>query len=475
MAEGQPAEATAPGDPGSATSGAALVSYAGASLSGEITAPGDKSISHRALLLGALAIGETRVEGLLASEDVIATGTCLQAMGVQIEGGPFKADAQAPSRSCRIQGCGLFGLTQPGKDLDFGNSGTAARLMMGILAGQDFAARLVGDASLSIRPMERALKPLRQMGLQVDGSSSTLPGTLPLTIRGPGDLIPIRYVLPVASAQVKSAILLAGLHAAGETTVIEPAPTRDHTEIMLTAFGAEVATRDTPDGRAITVKGEPHLIGQTITVPGDPSSAAFPIAAALITPGSCVTVKNVLLNHTRTGFLTSIQEMGADITFTNERETGGEQIADITVRHAPLHGITVPADRAPSMIDEYPVFAVVAAHATGETFMPGLEELRVKESDRLAITAAGLTANGIDVTEGEDSLTVRGVGQNAKAAGGASIATHLDHRIAMAFLTLGLATEKPVTIDDGRVIETSFPGFAQLMRGLGADIRHATS
>ncbi|MEO0620289.1 MAG: 3-phosphoshikimate 1-carboxyvinyltransferase [Pseudomonadota bacterium] len=471
MAEHQPAAAKAPGEPHPVSLNAALTARAGNSITGKIAAPGDKSISHRALLFGALAIGETRIEGLLASEDVIATGYCLQAMGVTIEGGPFNDSDDAKPVSCRVQGRGIFGLAKPSSDLDFGNSGTAARLMMGVLTGQKFPARLIGDASLSSRPMERVLKPLREMGLQVDGSASTKPGTLPLTVRGPGDLVPIRYVLPVASAQVKSAILLAGLHAAGRTTVVEPVATRDHTEIMLKAFGAEIAVWDEPDGRAITITGEPHLTGQEIIVPGDPSSAAFPIAAAMITPGSQVTVRNVLLNPTRTGFLTSVQEMGADIRFENMRQTGGEQVADIVVRHAALKAITVPATRAPSMIDEYPIFAVVAAHAEGETHMPGLEELRVKESDRLAITAAGLTANGVDVTEGTDSLTVRGVGPNGKVKGGATIATHLDHRIAMAFLTLGLATTNPVTIDDGRVIETSFPGFAALMCDLGADIR----
>jgi len=441
-----------------------LVARRGKPLAGDVRAPGDKSISHRSLLFGALAIGETTVDGLLQSEDVIATADALRAMGI-----PIIED----NETWKIAGRGIGGLGAPDKPLDFGNSGTAVRLMMGVLAGQAFPATLIGDASLSKRPMERVLGPLRQMGLQVDGAQSLAPGTLPLTISGPGDLVPIRYVLPVASAQVKSAVLLAGLHAPGETTVVEPVATRDHTERMLIAFGASLDTRQSDAGLEITVTGQPTLHGQHIRVPGDPSSAAFPIAAALITPGSEVRVSNVLMNETRTGFLTTVREMGADIKIVETRQSGGEEVADLVVRSGPLRGVQVPAERAPSMIDEYPMLAAVAAFAEGTTHMAGLEELRVKESDRLDITAKGLTACGVSVDETENSLTVRGVGPDGKVPGGGTIETELDHRIAMAFLVMGLASEKPVTIDDGAVIATSFPGFSELMNGLGADIRPA--
>ncbi|MEL6287737.1 MAG: 3-phosphoshikimate 1-carboxyvinyltransferase [Pseudomonadota bacterium] len=434
-------------------------------LSGVVTPPGDKSISHRALLFGALAHGETEVFGLLPSEDVVATAECLRAMGVPIDG----ADA-TPDRATRIHGRGLYGLCAPEEPLDFGNSGTAVRLMMGVLAGQDFPATLIGDASLSRRPMGRVLDPLRAMGLQVDQGKNSAADRLPLTVRGPGDLIPISYTLPVASAQVKSAILLAGLHAAGETTVIEPVATRDHTERMLRAFGADLRVEETADGQRITVVGEKSLQAQTLTVPSDPSSAAFIIAAALMVPGSQVTVRDVLDNPTRNGFVETVIEMGADVSRTNARDIGGETVVDLVVRHGPLRGVDVPAGRAPSMIDEYPMLAVVAATADGTTTMNGLAELRVKESDRLAMTAAGLAANRVSHEAAEDRLVVSGCGPRGTIAGGGTVATELDHRIAMAFLVLGCVTDRPVTVDDSRMIATSFPGFTALMRELGAVI-----
>ncbi len=439
-----------------------LVARRGGPLAGEIRAPGDKSMSHRALLFGALAIGETTIDGLLRSEDVVATADALRAMGV-----PVTEHAE----QWRVVGRGIGGLRRPDTPLDFGNSGTAVRLMMGVLAGQNFQAKLIGDASLSKRPMERVLNPLRDMGLQVDGSESNAKGTLPLTITGPGDLVPIRYVLPVPSAQVKSAVLLAGLHAAGETSVVEPIPTRDHTERMLRAFGAQVKTTDSSEGTVITVIGQPTLQGLHINVPGDPSSTAFLIAAALIIPESKLTVTNVLMNDTRTGFLTTVTEMGAQIEIMNRREEGGEDVADLIVVSSPLKGVSVPDDRAPSMIDEYPVLAVVAAFADGPTHMAGLEELRVKECDRLDMTAKGLRACGVTADETESTLTVHGCGPDGTVNGGAEVETELDHRIAMSFLIMGLAAEQPITVDDGTMIATSFPGFNNLMNDLGADIR----
>jgi len=443
-----------------------LLARRGSPLIGDVRAPGDKSISHRALLLGALAIGETTVAGLLQSDDVVATANALQAMAV-----PVSRDGDL----WRITGRGIGGLQAPDIPLDFGNSGTAVRLMMGVLAGQSFTTRLVGDASLSKRPMERVLAPLRQMGLQVDGSASKAAGTLPLTIHGPGPdvggLVPVRYRLPVASAQVKSAVLLAGLHAAGETAVIEPVATRDHTERMLRAFGAALNVASSSEGSVITVTGQPTMHGQTLRVPGDPSSSAFLVAAAIVTPGSQVRIADVLMNETRTGFLTTLREMGADIQQTNRRTEGGEDIADLIVRSSQLRGVDVPAGRAPSMIDEYPILAVVAAFADGPTHMAGLAELRVKESDRLAMTARGLSACGVALRETGTTLTVEGCGTTGSVPGGGEIETGLDHRIAMSFLVMGLASEAPVTVDDGSMIATSFPGFVELMNGLGADMR----
>jgi 3-phosphoshikimate 1-carboxyvinyltransferase len=422
-------------------------------LSGSVRVPGDKSISHRALMFGALATGRTRITGLLEGEDVLNTLKALQALGCPI--GRSGAEWE-------VLGRGVGGLEAPAADLDFGNSGTAVRLMMGAVAGHDMAVTMTGDASLSRRPMGRVLKPLMRMGLEVlDGSKETLP----LRIRGSAELIPIDYQLPVASAQIKSAVLVAGLHAAGETTVIEPAATRDHTERMLNHFGAQVTATKRQGLRAVSIKGDGELVGRDVKVPGDPSSAAFLAAAALIVPGSDVTIEGVLINPTRTGFYTTIREMGADVTFTGERDEGGEPVADIRVRHARLKGVRVPAERAPIMIDEYPVLACLAAYADGETRMEGLAELKVKESDRLTAAAAGLAANGVSAKVDRDALVVEG---GKGVPGGGHVATHLDHRIAMAFLTLGLGADRPVGVDDTAMIATSFPGFRSLMEGLGA-------
>lgn len=423
-------------------------------LKGRVRVPGDKSISHRALMFGALATGTTRITGLLEGEDVVNTAKAVTALG---------APAAKEGDTWVVKGRGVGGLRAPETPIDFGNSGTGTRLMMGVIAGHPITVTMTGDASLSKRPMRRVIGPLKEMGLQIAEDRETLP----LTLTGSDQLVPIVYELPVASAQVKSAILLAGLHAPGETTVIEKEATRDHTERMLRFFGADIRT-EVKDGKTfITIKGDAEMTGRDVTVPGDPSSAAFLICAALIVPGSDVTVEGVLVNETRTGLYTTLQEMGADVTLTNQREEGGEPIADIRARFSKLKGVTVPAERAPSMIDEYPVLAAVAAFATGDTVMHGLAELKVKESDRLAATAAGLEANGVKATINGDTLIVHGTG--GQVPGGGTVATHLDHRIAMAFLTMGLASEAPVTVDDTAMIATSFPQFEGLMETLGAN------
>ncbi len=425
-------------------------------LNGHLRVPGDKSISHRALIYGALATGKTRIQGLLEGEDVINTARALTALG---------APAVKEGPDWLVLGRGVGGFCQPAHDLDFGNSGTGVRLMMGAIAGNEIRARLVGDASLSRRPMRRVLVPLRQMGLGVLEDRETLP----LTLLGTASLVPIEYRTPVPSAQVKSAVLLAGLAAPGQTTVIEKEPTRDHTERMLRFFGGDVRTALHENGMAITVGGDAELEGRDVVVPGDPSSAAFLAAAAAIVPGSEITIANVLVNETRTGFYTTLREMGADIAFLNHHEQGGEPVADIRVRHAPLKGVRVPALRAPSMIDEYPILSVVAAFADGETVMQGLAELKVKESDRLSATARGLAVNGISARVDGDVLTVSGRASYGRPIqGGGRVATHMDHRIAMAFLVLGLASDRPVTVDDSRFIATSFPEFTEQLRGLGA-------
>lgn len=422
-------------------------------LKGRIRVPGDKSISHRALMFGALATGRTHISGLLEGEDVLNTAKALQALGCPI---------RKMGATWEVLGRGVGGLVAPQGHIDYGNSGTGLRLMMGVVAGHDMRVRFVGDASLSRRPMGRVLNPLMQMGLEVEEDGRN---TLPLTIRGTSNLLPIEYKTPVASAQIKSAVLIAGLHATGETTVVEAEATRDHTERMLRHFGAEVAAVERGRGRAITVTGDAELTGRDVVVPGDPSSAAFLVAAALIVRGSEVAIDGVLVNPTRTGFYTTLAEMGADIELRNQREEGGEPVADIVVRHSRLIGVRVPPGRAPSMIDEYPVLACLAAFADGETHMEGLAELKVKESDRLAATAAGLLANGVAAKVDGDTLIVGG---GTGVRGGGVVTTHLDHRIAMAFLTLGLGADRPVTVDDADTIATSFPEFRGLMEGLGA-------
>jgi 3-phosphoshikimate 1-carboxyvinyltransferase len=427
-------------------------------LVGEIRIPGDKSISHRSFMFGGLASGETRITGLLEGEDVINTGRAMQAMGAKIE---KDGDVWI------INGVGNGCLLEPEAPLDFGNAGTGARLTMGLVGTYDMTTAFIGDASLSGRPMGRVLDPLRQMGVQV---KSTDGDRMPLTLVGPSVANPITYRVPMASAQVKSAVLLAGLNTPGVTTVIEPVMTRDHTEKMLQGFGADLTVETDKNGvRHIRITGQGKLIGQTIDVPGDPSSTAFPLVAALLVEGSDVTIRNVLMNPTRTGLILTLQEMGADIEVFNERLAGGEDVADLRVKSSRLKGVTVPPERAPSMIDEYPVLAIAASFAEGETVMDGLDELRVKESDRLAAVARGLEVNGVDCTEGEMSLTVRGR-PDGKGLGGGVVATHLDHRIAMSFLVMGLASEKPVTVDDSTMIATSFPEFMDMMPGLGAKI-----
>jgi 3-phosphoshikimate 1-carboxyvinyltransferase len=430
-----------------------------AALAGTVRMPGDKSISHRSFMFGGLASGRTRITGLLEGEDVMRTGEAMKAMGARIE----KRGAE-----WIIDGTGNGCLLEPAGALDFGNAGTGSRLTMGLVGTYDMETTFIGDASLSGRPMGRVLDPLREMGVQVLKAS---PGDrMPITLRGPKTAAPISYRVPMASAQVKSAVLLAGLNTPGVTTVIEPVMTRDHTEKMLKGFGAKLEVETDRDGvRHIRIEGQGKLAGQTIAVPGDPSSAGFPLVAALIVPGSDITIENVLMNPTRTGLITTLLDMGARIELLNERRAGGEDVADLRVRASELKGVSVPAERAPSMIDEYPVLAVAASFAEGETLMQGLEELRVKESDRLAAVARGLEANGVDCDEGEESLVVRGR-PGGKGLGGGTVKTHLDHRIAMSFLVMGLATEKPVTVDDRTMIATSFPEFMGLMTGMGAGI-----
>lgn len=448
-----------------------LTATAGGPLAGTIAVPGDKSISHRALMLGGLAVGETPIRGLLAGEDVLATAAAMELLGANVT-------RDAAGTITAIGGSGVGALVEPASALDMGNSGTGARLIMGLIASHPVTAVITGDASLSKRPMNRVIAPLEEMGAAVDARDG---GRLPLTIRGApaaaGGALPIEYTLPVASAQVKSAVLLAALNTPGETTVVEPAPTRDHTERMLRHFGVDVQVEDTKDGRRITVTGQPELVGLAhnggrIDVPGDPSSAAFPLVAALLVPGSEVTLTGVGLNPLRTGLLVTLREMGAGIAETNPRDQAGEPVADLAVKAAPLTGVTVPADRAPSMIDEFPILAVAAACATGTTRFEGVGELRVKESDRLAAVEAGLQACGVATRSGEDWLEIDGCSGSPQGMenDAPSIATHLDHRIAMSFLVMGLACEHPVTIDDGAMIDTSFPGFAALMQGLGAEI-----
>lgn len=429
-------------------------------IAGTAQVPGDKSISHRAVMIAALAVGETTIQGLLEGEDVLRSAAAMRALGAEI-------DLQ-PGGQCRVWGRGIGGLIEPDDVLDMGNSGTGARLLMGILASHPIKVTLTGDASLRARPMARVATPLEQMGAHISAREGF---RLPLTVTGTANAMPIRYQLPVASAQVKSAILLAGLNARGETTVIEPEPTRDHSELMLRHFGASVTVAESEEGRSISITGQPELTAQAVYVPADPSSAAFAAVAALVLPGSRVTLPGVGVNPHRIGLYHSLREMGATLSFENQREQAGEMVADIVAVASRLRGIEVPASRAPSMIDEYPILAVAAACAEGPTIMRGLGELRVKESDRLAAIARGLNACGVEVEAGQDSLVVHGTGgTGGRPRGGATIETGLDHRIAMSFLILGLAAEQPVTIDDAGPIDTSFPGFVRLMASLGADI-----
>ncbi|SEG42948.1 3-phosphoshikimate 1-carboxyvinyltransferase [Bosea lathyri] len=436
-----------------------VTARAGGPLSGRVRVPGDKSMSHRALIFGLLAIGETKVSGLLEGEDVMRTADAARALGAIVHhDGPG---------AWRVRGVGIGGLREPAGVLDFGNAGTGSRLMMGVCGAHPITTTFDGDASLRKRPMRRILDPLELMGTTIVSAQEG--GRVPLTLRGPREPVPIIYRTPVASAQIKSAVLLAGLAAPGETTVIETEATRDHTETMLRHFGAQVdVTKEGAHGRRIVLKGQPELQAAPVAVPADPSSAAFPLVAALIVPGSEILIESVMTNPLRSGFLTTLREMGADITVENEGNEGGEAVATLRVRASGLQGVDVPPERAPSMIDEYPVLAVAAAFAAGTTRMRGLQELRVKESDRLAAVEAGLKAAGVTCTIEGDDLVVHGTG--GEVAGGGTAATHLDHRIAMSFLVMGLATRKPVQIDDGAMIATSFPGFIALMNELGGDI-----
>jgi 3-phosphoshikimate 1-carboxyvinyltransferase len=427
-----------------------------APLAGTIRVPGDKSISHRSLMLGALAVGRTEITGLLEGEDVLCTAAAMRALGAGVE-------RQADGRWL-VDGVGVGGLAEPADMIDLGNSGTAARLLLGILATHPITCFVTGDGSLRSRPMRRVTDPLSRFGAHFTTREG---GLLPLVVSGAENPVPIEYALPVPSAQVKSAVLLAGLNTPGETTVVEPQATRDHTERMLGHFGATVRVEPIAGGgKRITLVGQPELIAAPIAVPADISSAAFALVAGLIVPGSEVTVAGVGLNPSRIGLLVSLKEMGADIAYLNERVEGGEPVADLRVRASMLHGADIPPERAPSMIDEYPILAVAASCAKGRTVMRGLAELRVKESDRLTATATGLAACGVRVTVEGDDLIVDGGGNFP--AGGATIATRLDHRIAMAFLVLGLAADEPVAIDDARTIASSFPGFVRLMNQLGA-------
>ena len=437
-----------------------MTSSACGPLKGTAQVPGDKSISHRSLILGAMAVGETTIEGLLEGQDVLDTAKAMRAFGAEVTehgGGRWS-----------VRGVGVGGFAEPENVIDCGNSGTGVRLIMGAMATSPITATFTGDASLNGRPMARVTDPLALFGCQAVGRAG---GRLPMTLVGAAEPAPVRYEVPVPSAQVKSAVLLAGLNAPGKTVVVEAEATRDHTERMLAGFGAEITVEETDAGREITLTGQPELKPQHIEVPRDPSSAAFPVCAALIVPGSDVLVPGIGLNPTRAGLFTTLREMGADLTYENEREEGGEPVADLRARFSPdLKGIEVPPERAASMIDEYPVLSVVAAFAQGQTMMAGVKELRVKESDRIDAMAKGLRANGVEVDEGPDWWAVTGLG-HGNVPGGGLCASQLDHRIAMSFLILGMATQKPVQVDDGGPIATSFPIFEPLMSELGASIR----
>lgn len=428
-------------------------------LSGVAEVPGDKSISHRSIILGALAVGETKITGLLEGEDVLDTAKAMAAFGAQV--------VRHGSGAWSVHGVGVGGLAEPEDVIDHGNSGTGVRLVMGTMATCPISATFTGDASLRSRPMARITDPLALFGARAVGRSG---GRLPLTLVGAAEPVPVRYVLPVPSAQVKSAVLLAGLNAPGQTVVVEAEATRDHTERMLAGFGAEISTDVTEEGRVITLTGQPELRAQEIDVPRDPSSAAFPVCAALIVEGSDVLVPNIGLNPTRAGLYETLREMGADLTYENLREVGGEPVADLRARYSPdMEGIEVPAERAASMIDEYPVLSVVACFAKGVTHMPGVKELRVKESDRIDAMAMGLRAGGATVEETPDSMTVHGLGPKG-LQGGFTALSHLDHRIAMSFMVAGMGAQTPISVDDAGPIATSFPIFEGLMGKLGAQL-----
>lgn len=437
-----------------------VTSHRASALSGTVRAPGDKSISHRSLIFGAMADGTTTVTGLLEGADILSTAAAMQNFGAQIE--------RQKDGSWTITGCGETGFISPDGDVDCGNAGTGVRLIMGAASGYKLTATFTGDASLSSRPMGRVLNPLSEMGVTYDAQEG---GRLPATLTSNGALAPLDYTPPHASAQVKSAILLAGLNTEGVTTVNEPTLSRDHTENMLKAFGAEVTVKSLGEGQKVSVKGPVTLKATNINVPGDPSSAAFPIVAALTTPGSDVIIENVMMNPTRTGLFETLTEMGAYLRSDNFRTSGGEVISDIHIKYSKLHGVTVPENRAPSMIDEYPILAIAAAHASGTTIMRGIAEMRVKESDRISATVALLEGNGVETTEYEDGFSVKG----GLVAGGGTVVTHHDHRIAMSALVLGMNAAEPVSIDDGDMIATSFPTFFEVMNGLGAKIESTAS
>ena len=436
-----------------------MTSHKCTGLSGVVEVPGDKSISHRSLIFGAMALGKTEISGLLEGQDVLDTAKAMEAFGASV--------TNHGDGNWTVHGVGVGGFSEPDGVIDCGNSGTGVRLIMGAMATHDMTATFTGDASLNKRPMARVTDPIALFGAEAYGRKG---GRLPMTIVGAKHPVPVRYTVPMPSAQVKSAVMLAGLNAPGETVIIEKEATRDHTERMLVGFGAEVDVEITAEGRVITLRGYPELKPQTISVPRDPSSAAFPVCAALITEGSDILVPNIGLNPTRAGLYTTLREMGADLVFENERLEGGEPVADLRAKFSPnMKGIEVPPERAASMIDEYPILSVVASFAEGDTIMRGVKELRVKESDRIDAMAKGLRANGMDIDEGEDWWIIHGKGMG-NVPGGGLAETFLDHRIAMSFLTLGMGSEKPVHIDNGGPIVTSFPNFEPLMNALGAKL-----
>ena len=431
-------------------------------LNGSITVPGDKSISHRALMIGTLAVGKTIIKGLLEGEDVKATVKAMQQLGAIIN-----CTENSEGKLWHIYGRGIGGIVEPNNVIDLGNSGTAARLILGIIASHNITATIVGDPSLSSRPMQRVIDPLKNIGAQFYVRTG---GKLPITINGTNQALPNDVTLEVASAQVKSAILLAGLNTAGHTVLIEPSPSRDHTEKMLSYFGAEISTQEIGSGsRKITLIGQPELTGRKVIIPGDISSAAFIIVGALITPGSNIEIKNVGINPLRTGLLDSLNEMGADLKILKVRKNTNEKVADIQIKYKQLKGVTIPADRAPSMIDEYPILSIAASVARGTSVFEGVGELRIKESDRLTAMAEGLKSCGVMTNTTINSLTINGTG--GRPMGGVTIASQLDHRIAMSYLVLGLVSKNPISIDDAGPIETSFPGFINLMNQLGANMK----